>query len=298
MAVVATAVVSAVELGTFAAIATAVAEVGVAMSVVGAVTGNKNLAKWGGYLGLAGGVGSLASSAINAVGAATAADAGSGWVSAEGGSGFADGLASDAATSSASSSVLDAATKAGSSETMGDPTMSLDSVNTGPVDANGYTPTAGDNAEQIAADKIDNPYLDQGTDGTPATQNGATNYQDYANGPRDPGAPQTPQQAVAATSPVNVSPNGAVTPPPDTSSNGLSQWFKSLDKKTQGTVLQTAAGAASGLFQGWTAEQKQALEREKFNLDKEKYSTAITNASAQPSIKFAPIGIINSPAKA
>lgn len=61
MAWVVTAVVAAFEVGaTAAVIFTAVSEVGMAMSVVGAVTGNKDLMKIGGVLGLAGGIGGAA----------------------------------------------------------------------------------------------------------------------------------------------------------------------------------------------------------------------------------------------
>jgi hypothetical protein len=50
----------------FATVAAAVGEVGTAMSVVGAVTGNSTLTKVGGVMGLAGGVGALASRAMSA----------------------------------------------------------------------------------------------------------------------------------------------------------------------------------------------------------------------------------------
>ena len=43
----------------------AIAEVGTAMSIVGAVTGSKDLAKFGAVLGLVGGIGSLANSALS-----------------------------------------------------------------------------------------------------------------------------------------------------------------------------------------------------------------------------------------
>ncbi|MFI4938921.1 MAG: hypothetical protein ACHP7O_01030 [Burkholderiales bacterium] len=49
----------------FATVATAVAEVGTTLSVVGAVTGNSTLTKVGGIMGLAGGAGALASGALS-----------------------------------------------------------------------------------------------------------------------------------------------------------------------------------------------------------------------------------------
>jgi hypothetical protein len=56
----------------------AVGEVGLATSVVGAVTGNSTLTKIGGYMGLASGVGSLANSAFGAATDAAATGIGSG----------------------------------------------------------------------------------------------------------------------------------------------------------------------------------------------------------------------------
>lgn len=61
MAWVVTAVAAAFEVGaTAAVIMTAVSEVGIAMTVVGSVTGNKDLMKIGGMLGIAGGIGGAA----------------------------------------------------------------------------------------------------------------------------------------------------------------------------------------------------------------------------------------------
>lgn len=92
MAFVVTAVAAAIEVTTVATVLTAVSAVGMAMTVVGAVTGNKDLMKVGGVIGLAGGVGSLVNGAIDGAAAAGAADAAA--------SGAADAAAagSDAAT--------------------------------------------------------------------------------------------------------------------------------------------------------------------------------------------------------
>lgn len=58
----------------FGTVAAAVGEVGTTLSVVGAVTGNQSLAKIGGVMGLAGGIGSLASSAIGGASAPVVTD--------------------------------------------------------------------------------------------------------------------------------------------------------------------------------------------------------------------------------
>lgn len=64
MAAVVTAVAVAFEVGTIAAIATAVADVGLTMTLVGMVTGSKDLTSLGGTLALAGGVAGLANAAF------------------------------------------------------------------------------------------------------------------------------------------------------------------------------------------------------------------------------------------
>lgn len=77
MAVVVTAVATAIEVGTLAAALTAVATVGTAMTVVGVVTHSKELTKIGGIMALVGGVGGLVNGALTAgVGAAAGATEG------------------------------------------------------------------------------------------------------------------------------------------------------------------------------------------------------------------------------
>jgi hypothetical protein len=67
------ATVGAIAGATLATISVVATTVGLAMTVVGAITGDKGLMKIGGYVGLAGGVAGLASSAIGASAAAAAA---------------------------------------------------------------------------------------------------------------------------------------------------------------------------------------------------------------------------------
>jgi hypothetical protein len=59
---------------TIATVLTAITAVGTATTVVGAVTGNKNLMKIGGEISLVGGIGGLVNAGISSIGAATAAD--------------------------------------------------------------------------------------------------------------------------------------------------------------------------------------------------------------------------------
>lgn len=82
MAVFVSAIVVAVDVGTVAAIATAVAETGIALNVVGHITGSKTLEKVGGVMSMAGGVVGLAAGAFSmAAGETTALDMGGGGVS-------------------------------------------------------------------------------------------------------------------------------------------------------------------------------------------------------------------------
>lgn len=82
---------------TAATVLGSMAAIGTTMTVVGAVTGSKDLMKIGGVMGLIGGVGSLVSSAGSAAGAAGAVDATGGLETAVGGS-VPGQIASDAAT--------------------------------------------------------------------------------------------------------------------------------------------------------------------------------------------------------
>lgn len=102
MAWVVTAVVAAFEVTTVATVLTAISAVGMATTVVGAVTGNKNLMKIGGEISMVGGIGSLVNAGIGALGAAGAA-----------GADVAAGqIATDMASQTAGDAVADAASDA------------------------------------------------------------------------------------------------------------------------------------------------------------------------------------------
>ncbi|HEX8957636.1 MAG TPA: hypothetical protein VF798_15255, partial [Burkholderiaceae bacterium] len=74
MAVFVSAIVVAVDVGTVAAVATAVAETGIALNVVGHLTGNQTLEKVGGVMSMAGGVVGLAAGAFSMAAGTEAAD--------------------------------------------------------------------------------------------------------------------------------------------------------------------------------------------------------------------------------
>lgn len=268
MAFVATAVVAAVELGTVAAIATAVAEVGIAMTVVGTVTKSRELTGLGKVLSVAGGVTSLAAGAYAAFGTGAAA-AGEGAAAA----GAAEGAGGAAA---------------GSAETF--------AVN---------VPTAADFAP------VTNEGIVSGANAAGATS-GVANAAPAAL-PGDAGAgalSSTPQ----ASTPLSATPQAStpnptafasgdvgaaakVLPPVDTSQSGIARWWSGLDDKSKNTILQTGAGAVGGLFNGWSAEQRNALERDKLALSQAQYNKQVSNAAYVPSIRYQPTGggMMNTP---
>jgi hypothetical protein len=189
----------------------AVAEVGTAMTVVGAVTGSKDLMKVGGIMGLVGGVGGMvAGAAGGAAGAAGTADAAS-----------SDGIISSAVDSSPSAapSMMDAAAN---------PTdMRLAAGTQGSIGSAtdlGWDPTAMQ-ATAAATDPTAMPGDPTTPDATGSTVDtttsgaGASSVSDpWSNA--DPslnpgGAPgQTPSQPISSTPVTNVTtPAGTVTTP-------------------------------------------------------------------------------------
>ena len=278
MAFVVTAVTA--EVVTIASVATAVAELGMTLSVVGAVTGSKDLTKIGGYLGLAGGVTSLAAGAFDAV-AGAAADGAAGEGLDLAGQQIADAtytgvntdpIFSDVADSASSglngvTGLADSSSNAAQSG-LGD--ASLDSIGNGPsIAAPGQN--AGTNAGSVSDTTATNgPAAPAGANSPDAP---TMKYGDNSITPGSPSMPQT----------------GTVQPPADTSPGGIKQWWNQQPDSTKNALLQGGLKAVGGLFQGWSDDQKLALERERFNLQ-------MNNGSSQPSISFQskPTGIINS----
>jgi len=73
---------------------------------------------------------------------------------------------------------------------------------------------------------------------------------------------------------------GVLAPPPP---GGIQGWWSKLTDTTKAKLL---SGAADGLMKGWDANQRNEFEREKLNLDKQRYDTSMANASAQPVVAF------------
>lgn len=108
-----------------------------------------------------------------------------------------------------------------------------------------------------------------------------------ASAPGQVAAPfQAPLSAPVAASGV-VAP-----PPPDTSPFGIKSWFAGLSDAQKNNVLTIGGKAAEGLFAGYSADQRNAIERERFNLERERVKTQNTNANAQPVVSFKPVGLM------
>jgi len=109
-----------------------------------------------------------------------------------------------------------------------------------------------------------------------------------ANAPTQPTAASATTAQAPSTTVSTVS--GAVTPPPDTTSFGIKNWWSGLTDAQKNNVMQIGGKAAEGLFAGWSAEQKNALERERLNLEQQRYATQTANANAQPVVSYKPVG--------
>lgn len=266
-----------------ASVLAGVSAVGAGLSVVGKITGSKTLSKLGGVMSLVGGVGSLVNSAIGAAsGAAGAAGAtegvaslgetAGGWVSAEGGIGYAGGMAADTASS-----------LAGASEAL---TSGLGEIAADQVAAEAATPLS-------EFGGVDPSFTGQGNgllNAAPMNQGlqSASQLADetFTEGGNYQGGAQQGLDNQFLKSDFGY---GAA-PPSDTSSTGIKKWWDAQPEKVKSAIIQGGLGAVGGMFDGWSAQQKLALEREKMNL-------ISRNANAQPVVAFKPVtkptGLLN-----
>jgi hypothetical protein len=226
--------------------------VSIGLTVVGALTKSKELSQIGAGLGLGGGIASLFSGASGAV--AGASEAVTGGIGAVPEAGFDAWAAGQGAAESA----------------------------VGLAEFGGVAPsfeTAG-LAQAASAGLI-------GSAPAPITAQPPSFDAIGASAPAQPSAPSvTPSQPPVSTV------SGAVSPPPDTTSFGIKNWWSGLTDAQKNSMLQVGGKAAEGLFAGWSAEQKNALERERFNLEQQKFATQNANANAQPVIAYKPVGLL------
>lgn len=298
MAWVVSAVAVAVTTLEAAAIATAVMEVGVAMTVVGTVTKSKELTKIGGVLSMAGGIGSLAIGAAGAFGGAAASAAGetagelgtqSLWAdaaseaTADASANMAtqgvESLAADSfAGGATASSIPDAASGIGA---IGD-AKGLTTEYVGGLPVGDLTPVSGD--IPAVADATANQFA------APAGLNPQASAPPVSDASMSYGGDSAAPSATDAT--------GTIKP---TAGQDFGSWFKGLPKETQDrlttSAVQAGGMAIGGIFNGWTESQKMDLQREIQNQKTSQYNTAMANANAIPTIAFKPVaprGLISS----
>lgn len=233
---------------------------GIAVSVVGKVTKSKELSQIGSGMSLGAGLASAATSIFGAAEAGTGAAAGAGEA--------ATGAAGEAG---ALGGVDAAAGSLGATEGAEGVVSAAENTTAGLGNAG----EAASGAAETGGGGLLNPQSSSALSSTPQASVA-------------PGAPSIGGQAVSSTGDLANSAVGAgtVAPPVDTTSNGIAQWWSKQPESTKNRILQMGGQAVGSLFDGWTAEQKMALQREQMNLDKQKYDTSMANASAQPVVRF------------
>lgn len=263
---------------TAAAVATVISTVGVGMSVVGAITGNQGLVKIGGVLGLAGGAMGLASSA-GLFGASE------GLVPLSEGSVFTGNPTGGGIVSNAMNTggALGDVTGSGLPGSTFSPDPNLPSSNVFNV--------GGNSASTITQNEGTGGGLISSSMGTPAASAApATAAAPASSAPTASNYSAT--QTTLADNPAASAADAAGVTKPGVGQDIMS-WYKSLPAKAQATLvsglLQTGGQAVGAMFNGWSAEQKLALEQQAQNLKQQQYTTGMTNASAIPTVKFQPV---------
>lgn len=261
------------------ALATAVNYVGVGMSVVGAVTKNKNFTKVGAVMGLAGGVmniagvGTTAAAEVAATGAETAieAEAFDAAMASQGaaelavtqadpflaatGTGAAAPVASAASSAAEVASVANAPPFSAELEGMAQPAV----ANSGPSGLLNATQT---------------PAMQQPAMAVDVAAETAAKVPSFTNN-------------VMSSNFMSNMPTGAATPPP---ASGISSWWSSKSVPEKEMWMKAAASGVGSMFQGWSEEQKLALQREIANQNQGNIDMKQANLNAQPTVQFRPVG--------
>lgn len=244
----------------------AVAEVGTALTIVGAVTGNKDLLKIGGAMALVGGVGGMINGAVSGAGAAGGAaesieSASSLADSAYGGAAAADAshLAGVAEMGGDAGGIISGAQGAETATSLGDAAMPGAPTSSMPATTEAAQPATVDVAPQ------------------PTTVNDVTGAQ----------APQGPAGAQSPTTPYDSNPtdirlaNNTQTAP-QSSSNFLKSFseFAEKNKTLLSSGMQLVGGAMKGASDRDMWNQKMALEQQKVN--QTSYGNTVGSFGARP----------------
>jgi hypothetical protein len=266
------------------ALSTAVTYVGIGMTVVGAITKNKNMMKVGGIMGIAGGVMSLAGIGTASAGIAAGSVVGEELTADAVASASADGVGEagasawgDAAAESASSLTADSFSTGGaggipgsagagsSAVTSGAPALTVDAgvQGSGVLNAS-VSPTGAYQPPPIpgaSTPVVDNIMVDNAADLLPKSL---------------PSAPSVPGVGGSTTK----------VPSSDTDKKA---WWASLDTTTKNEIIKAGLAGASKFFEGWSQSEKAEWERDRL-AEQQK------NLNAQPRIqRYSPkTGLLNS----
>jgi hypothetical protein len=241
---------------------TAVAEVGTALTVVGAVTGNKDLMKIGGVMSLVGGVGGLIAGAGDAAGVA------------------AEGVAGNAAQEGFRASEI-AAENAGEGALTDAATSAATDVGGAVQAEQAVAPAA--NVAQTAQGPIDANPAQTAATSTPDSLNAPQAAQTQAAQSADPNAISTPQgvQQVQAQTPADVATPYGNTPQETLRTSEISArnaapqssgsfWssilkFANDNSKLLNTATTLVGGALKGASEADMFQQKLQFQRDQWN---------------------------------
>jgi hypothetical protein len=260
------------EAATATLVLTAVAEVGTAMTVVGAVTGNKDLMKIGAVMGLVGGVGGMIAGAGDAAAGAAGAAADTAGNAAQEGFRASEIGAEDAAGTAAENGVTGAATGADSVAQAGTaPAAPQPSFDTNP-------------AQTAATSTPDSLAAQQATQPTQPVQS------------VDPNAISAPQgvQQVQAQGPADVATpysnptdmrlaNGTQTSPASAPQSSGGFWNSMLDFANKNSkLLNTATTLAGGALKG---ANDQAMFQQQMQLKSDMWNRANSAGTFAPTTR-------------
>ena len=290
------------------AVGTLVGTVGLGVSVIGMATGNKTLTKIGGYLGMAGGVMSVAGGLAGGL-AGYSKILSSAWDDGVGSLFSGTKPVGQQALGSAGLSPKTAAPVqqavptevAPSVSTQAPPAAAAQPSVTAPASGTGQ---AGVNPMDFVSGKAGVPgpnmaatqFANAGQNAAPLSTEGLASATAQANAAPTVGAEGLRQEALGQG--IVAASKGV---PPAASSGGIGSFFSGLPDWAKAQVAisgaQSLAGMAGGWFQGASAEEKLALEREAQAWQMQ-HNDSIKNfnqrnASYAPTVKFTGNGLLN-----
>jgi hypothetical protein len=273
--------ITALVAGDFAAatVLSAIAEIGTVMTVVGGITGSKDLLKFGGAMALVGGVGGMVNGAI---GGATA-------VGADAAAAGAEGLdAASAAANTAGAAYEATGTAGGIMDGLGgaDSALSTDAASA-VTDPSQLTTPSQDMAQSLNQAPSVNPTDSRLADSTQSSP------LDSIPGAQDPNGAVMPPGAVGAQAPITpydnpLNPtdmrlaNGTQTTPGNGTPVSTGSFLDKLGDlvKKNSALLQLGGGALKGMNDRSMWDQKMALEQQRVN--QTSYGNTVASQTPNP----------------